>query len=136
MEPKRVTETPKIAAEIARTAAEITKNVTETTESPFTPSFSSFSDEGPISTDVDLPIEDRTTVSLPSEPPTECQTAINFTEGWRRDVNGSYIKPNNGSPNCDSINLNRAGNPWFRFSKDAGTHLLTYCPPFGKNQSA
>ena len=60
--------------------------------------------------------------------PKECKSALNFTESWRRDYSGQNIQPINGFYNCDLSRLNELGNPWFRFSGEAGTHLLTSCP--------
>ena len=61
------------------------------------------------------------TTSIPSE----CISAINLTESWRRDYKGSAIRPVNGSLNCDT--LIGEGRPWFRFSGEAGNRLLDSC---------
>ncbi|XP_067939040.1 pancreatic secretory granule membrane major glycoprotein GP2-like [Watersipora subatra] len=74
---------------------------------------------------------DQTTHFYQSNPvltPTQCRNAINFTEAWRRDYAGSGITPRNNIPNCDSIRLSLAGQPWFRFTGDAGSRLLNTCP--------
>ena len=57
-----------------------------------------------------------------------CQNAYNYTEPWRRDHNGSGLKP--GGPHsergyaCDLYESPQ----WFRFSGEAGTHMLDTCP--------
>jgi len=73
-----------------------------------------------------------TTTPLPTTtpPPTplECLTATNFTEPWRRDHNGSNVKP--GGPHsrkgyaCDVHN----DTAWFRFTSEAGNKMLDSCP--------
>ena len=68
-----------------------------------------------------------TTTSAPL--PAECVNAINLTESWRLDHSGSWIKPINGQPNCDTTDMINSGRPWFRFSGSAGTKLLNSCPP-------
>ena len=82
--------------------------------------------------------EGATTSKTTSEPtttttfapwPAECVNAINLTESWRLDHSGSWIKPINGQPNCDTTDMINSGRPWFRFSGSAGTKLLNSCPP-------
>lgn len=70
-----------------------------------------------------------------------CQNALNFTEWWRKDSNGSNIRPRDQSYqdfvhdnstnnyNCDTRDLQRMGRPWFRFSGDAGNRILNNCAP-------
>ena len=63
--------------------------------------------------------------------PEECQTAINLTEYWRRDNNGSYLKPD-GAYHCDLQDMinDYAERPWFRFTGYAGKMMLHSCPPY------
>ena len=63
------------------------------------------------------------TTSIPSE----CISAINLTESWRRDYKGSDIRPVNGGYNCDTKQMIQQGRPWFRFSGAAGNRLLDSC---------
>ena len=63
--------------------------------------------------------------------PQECRTAINFTEVWRKDDKGQRLNRDNAS--CDTHTLAVKRNPWFRFTGDAGTHLLTFCPATNGN---
>ena len=63
------------------------------------------------------------TTSIPSE----CFSAINLTESWRRDYKGSDLRPVNGSMNCDTKQMIEQGRPWFRFSGAAGNRLLDSC---------
>ena len=64
-----------------------------------------------------------------STQPVECQLAVNYTQSWRRDHKGSDIRPgglySNGGYACD---LHNNLTQWFRFSGDAGTHMLDSCP--------
>ena len=61
--------------------------------------------------------------------PVECVNAINLTESWRLDHDGSHIRPINGGYNCDARDMINSGRPWFRFSGSGGTKLLDSCPP-------
>lgn len=60
--------------------------------------------------------------------PDECKTAINLTESWRKDRNGTQIKPINNGYSCDTGPMVNNGRPWFRFTGAAGTRLLDTCP--------
>ena len=68
------------------------------------------------------------TTTAPNQP-VECQQAVNYTQSWRRDHKGSGTKPgglySNGGYACD---LHNNLTQWFRFSGDAGTHMLDSCP--------
>lgn len=59
--------------------------------------------------------------------PQECHRAVALTDSWRRDINGSGL--NAGKYNCDTRWMIESGRPWFRFSGEAGNHLLNSCPP-------
>ena len=65
-----------------------------------------------------------------SSPPQlqKCRSALNLTEAWRQDHNGSRIIPN-GSQACDTRTMVSHGRPWFRFTAAAGSMLLNRCPP-------
>ena len=67
-----------------------------------------------------LPVQSTTTTptatTTPIPPPTECQSAINLTEYWRKDHSGSNIRPINDYPNCDIRDMLASGYPWFRFT--------------------
>lgn len=59
---------------------------------------------------------DKATESRLSNP-AACQQAINLTEYWRQDHNGSNIEVIDGEfPVCDTKEMEKAGRPWFRFS--------------------
>ena len=63
--------------------------------------------------------------------PQECQQAVNYTQSWRRDHLGSFLRP--GGPNSkDSFacDFGASSSQWFRFSGAAGTHMLDSCPEF------
>ena len=70
-----------------------------------------------------------TTIPAPTTTPypSECQSARNLTEYWRKDHNGSNIAPFNGSVNCHNRDMENAGRPWFRFTGAAGSRLLDHC---------
>ena len=68
------------------------------------------------------------TTTTTSPQPEECQSAINLTEFWRLDHNGSSYRPG-GSYNCDTSRMISRGRPWFRFSGSAGNMMLDKCPP-------
>jgi len=59
--------------------------------------------------------------------PEQCQSAINLTESWRKDISDSDILPINRFYNCDLRVMTAAGKPWFRFSGAAGNRLLDHC---------
>ena len=44
--------------------------------------------------------------------PCNSPDTVNFTESWRKDNNGSNIKPHNGNYNCDAEYFNNV--TWFR----------------------
>lgn len=75
------------------------------------------------------PDSDNSTVVNPITQPDECLSAINLTEPWRRDHNGSNMQPTNGVWNCDTKYMITTGRPWFRFAKAAGSHLSHECVP-------
>ena len=60
--------------------------------------------------------------------PKECQEAVNYTESWRRDYDGSNIKPRGpfswAGYTCD-LHVNKS--QWFRFAGAAGNRMLDYC---------
>jgi len=60
-----------------------------------------------------------------------CLNAHNFTGSWRRDYFGEALTPIGGFTNCDTNTLASLGNPWFRFTGDAGTRLLDSCGSCG-----
>lgn len=59
----------------------------------------------------------------------ECLSAVNLTEAWRRDYNGSGIRPIRNRYKCDLGSMIASGRPWFRFAGEAGERLLNTCPP-------
>jgi len=61
--------------------------------------------------------------------PLACQQASNLDEAWRHESSPAEQKPINGSLNCDTRDMVSQGNPWFRFSGAAGSHLLDHCIP-------
>lgn len=63
-----------------------------------------------------------TTTPIPT--PDECYTALNLTEIWRADHEGTNIKPMQGglSWQCDPAEMKMNNRPWFRFSMDAGEY--------------
>ena len=69
-----------------------------------------------------------TTVQPAPAVPEECKQAINYTEDWRNDHNGTDIKP--GGPNswrgynCD---IHTTNTQWFRFTGAAGNRMLNSC---------
>ena len=69
------------------------------------------------------------TTHPPSPVPVECIEAVNLTQSWRSDANGSAIKPDGTTPNCDTHSMYYDGRPWFRFLGAAGNRLLDRCPP-------
>ena len=79
-------------------------------------------------TDMTTPSTTTIPTTTPPSLPVECMNAINLTESWRLDHSGSDIRPINGGWNCDTRLIN-SGRPWFRFSGNAGSKLLTSCPP-------
>ena len=68
-----------------------------------------------------------TSTPMTTSIPSECISAINLTESWRRDYKGSDITPVNGRLNCDTSHMINKGRPWFRFSGAAGNRLLDSC---------
>jgi len=66
------------------------------------------------------------TTTIPQPP--QCLSAINLTESWRKDHSDSGIRPIDGDPNCDTIDMN-VDRFWFRFSGAAGNRLLDHCVP-------
>ena len=60
--------------------------------------------------------------------PKECQQAVNYTESWRTDYDGSNIKPRGphswGGYACD---LHISDQHWFRFAGAAGNRMLDFC---------
>ena len=70
-----------------------------------------------------------TTHKAPTAVPKECQTAVNYTQPWRQDHNGSNIK--GGGRNsykgyaCD---FHVTDSHWFRFSGEAGNRMYNMCP--------
>lgn len=68
---------------------------------------------------------------IPKTTPTSrlswCRSAINLTEAWRMDHNGTDL--NKGNKNCDTRVMMHGGRPWFRFSEHAGNRLLDHCVP-------
>lgn len=63
--------------------------------------------------------------------PDACKQAINLTESWRQDHNSSNIEAIDGEfPQCDTREMDDAGNPWFRFTGEAGNKLLNFCVDF------
>ena len=59
-----------------------------------------------------------------------CDIAVNFTETWRRDHNGSNIKPGGAHSSSGYTCDFHKDAEWFRFSGDAGTHMLDSCPKY------
>ena len=68
-----------------------------------------------------------TSTQMTTSIPSECISAINLTQSWRRDYKGSDIRPVNGNYNCDTKQMIEQGRPWFRFSGAAGNRLLDSC---------
>ena len=100
----------KAKQETTTTPITTTKTMTETTETSTT---------APTTTP-------KTTTTTSAPLPVECVNAINLTESWRKDHNGSNI---NGGSNCDTRDMINSGRPWFRISGNAGSKLLNRCPP-------
>lgn len=83
-----------------------------------------------VTTDIQTTTDEpSTTTSNIISQPAECLTAINFTETWRLDHNGSFLTNKDREFNCDTKSLISQGRPWFRFSGGAGSRLLTKCVP-------
>ena len=76
-----------------------------------------------------------TQTTTPIPPPTECQSAINLTEYWRKDYYGNNIRPINGNANCDARDMVASGKPWFRFTEAAGIRLFNQCIPSLNNNA-
>lgn len=67
----------------------------------------------------------NTDASIANRIPCECISARNLTEIWRRtDRGGRWDR----TTQCDPKEMREQGYPWFRFSGEAGTHLLDSCP--------
>ncbi|XP_067939993.1 uromodulin-like [Watersipora subatra] len=62
-------------------------------------------------------------------PHPECMKAVNYTQSWRMDHNGTDKKPNTShSKNgyaCDFY----SDSPWFRFAGDGGSQMMNSCVP-------
>ena len=61
--------------------------------------------------------------------PEPCEQALNVTQPWRHERSPRSQKPISGNPNCDPTRMISDGRPWFRFSGQAGNHLLDHCIP-------
>lgn len=73
--------------------------------------------------------EGDSTTPPPLPLPEECVTAVNYTEWWRRDHNGSEIRPGGlNSADGRACDLHYTSRDWFRFSGNAGNRLLDSCP--------
>ena len=103
------------------TTTPTTKTPTTTSQTTTTPTTTTTTTSPPPTT---TPV---TTTSF-KPLPTECVTAMNLTEAWRKDYSGSSIKPIDGKPNCDLRGM-ATTKPWFRFTGAAGTKLLDHCVP-------
>ena len=55
--------------------------------------------------------------------------AVNYTQSWRNDHEGSDIKPSGSlSDTGYACDFGASSSQWFRFSGAAGTHMLDSCP--------
>ncbi|XP_067931901.1 uncharacterized protein DDB_G0290587-like [Watersipora subatra] len=73
---------------------------------------------------------DKPTTIIKYTTPPECfGNVITFTDSWRRDYNGSNIKPGGKySKNGYACDQHTAFKGWFRFAGAAGNRLLDTCP--------
>lgn len=77
----------------------------------------------PTSTTTTRPTTVSTTTVSPI--PKECKLALNYTNSWRRDYQGSNIRPGGTS---DGSNCDLKRKAWFRFTGAAGNRMLNSCP--------
>ena len=73
----------------------------------------------PSTTTATEKVSDMPTTALQSGHAQECERAINLTEAWRQDYNGSNIEADEGFPVCDPKQMKQAGLPWFRFTGES-----------------
>ena len=75
------------------------------------------------------PTTTKQTTLITLTQPVECQQAVNYTQSWRRNHEGSGIRP--GGPDSQegyACDFGESSSRWFRFSGAAGTHMLDSCP--------
>ena len=80
---------------------------------------STHSTRKPTTTTATENVSDIPTTAWLSKTAQECETAINLTEAWRQDHNGSNIEADEGFPVCDPKQMELAGLPWFRFTGES-----------------
>ena len=72
-------------------------------------------------------LETTTKTSVPL--PIECVNAVDLTQSWRKDHNGTNISYKENTHHCDPREMVSAGRPWFRIAGKAGNRLLDRCVP-------
>ena len=83
---------------------------------------------------MDLPIACRkgkqeTTTNISVLLPVECVNAVDLTQSWRKDHNGTNISYKANTHHCNPREMVAAGRPWFRIAGQAGNRLLDRCVP-------
>ena len=71
--------------------------------------------------------ETTTKISVPL--PVDCVNAVDLTQRWRKDHNGTNISYKENTHHCDPREMVAAGRPWFRIAGQAGNRMLDRCVP-------
>ncbi|XP_067943614.1 uncharacterized protein [Watersipora subatra] len=70
-----------------------------------------------------------TYITTTINPKLECMNAFNLSSSWRLAYNDSDIRPGVGKQSIDGYACDLHEElQWFRFTEDAGTHMLDRCP--------